>query len=235
MIGSVAPWNYPMMMAVWKFAPALAAGNTIVLKPSDTTPASAVVMAELFADVPAAGRVQRRLRRPGHRAPRSSAHPIPRWSRSPAAPGRARRWPQAAADDRQAHPPGAGRQGARGGVRRRRPRRRGRGHRGGGLLQRGAGLHGGDPRDRPRARARTTSWPRSPSRRERRALARRVPTATRSTSRRSTTPTSSRTSRAWSSARPSHAQVVAGGDQVGERGYFYTPTADQRPARRTTS
>ena len=50
-IGSVAPWNYPMMMAVWKFAPALAAGNTIVLKPSDTTPASTVYMAELFADV----------------------------------------------------------------------------------------------------------------------------------------------------------------------------------------
>jgi betaine-aldehyde dehydrogenase len=50
-IGSVAPWNYPMMMAVWKFAPALAAGNTIVLKPSDTTPASTVAMAELFADV----------------------------------------------------------------------------------------------------------------------------------------------------------------------------------------
>jgi betaine-aldehyde dehydrogenase len=50
-VGSVAPWNYPMMMAVWKFAPALAAGNTIVLKPSDTTPASAVLMAELFADL----------------------------------------------------------------------------------------------------------------------------------------------------------------------------------------
>ncbi|HTK66261.1 MAG TPA: aminobutyraldehyde dehydrogenase [Pseudonocardia sp.] len=50
-IGSVAPWNYPMMMAVWKFAPALAAGNTIVLKPSDTTPASAVHMAKLFADI----------------------------------------------------------------------------------------------------------------------------------------------------------------------------------------
>ena len=50
-IGSVAPWNYPMMMAVWKFAPALAAGNTIVLKPSDTTPASSVHMAELFADI----------------------------------------------------------------------------------------------------------------------------------------------------------------------------------------
>jgi len=50
-VGSVAPWNYPMMMAVWKFAPALAAGNTIVLKPSDTTPASAVYLAELFADL----------------------------------------------------------------------------------------------------------------------------------------------------------------------------------------
>jgi betaine-aldehyde dehydrogenase len=50
-IGSVAPWNYPMMMAVWKFAPALAAGNTIVLKPSDTTPASTVYLAELFADI----------------------------------------------------------------------------------------------------------------------------------------------------------------------------------------
>ena len=50
-VGSVAPWNYPMMMAVWKFAPALAAGNTMVLKPSDTTPASAVYLAQLFADV----------------------------------------------------------------------------------------------------------------------------------------------------------------------------------------
>ena len=35
---AVTPWNYPMMMAVWKWAPALAAGNTMVLKPSDTTP-----------------------------------------------------------------------------------------------------------------------------------------------------------------------------------------------------
>ncbi|GAA1898760.1 gamma-aminobutyraldehyde dehydrogenase [Streptomyces sodiiphilus] len=44
----VAPWNYPVMMAVWKFAPALAAGNAVVLKPSDTTPASAVFAAELM-------------------------------------------------------------------------------------------------------------------------------------------------------------------------------------------
>jgi betaine-aldehyde dehydrogenase len=51
----VAPWNYPMMMAVWKFAPAIAAGNTVVLKPSDTTPASALFMAELAAEFLPAG------------------------------------------------------------------------------------------------------------------------------------------------------------------------------------
>jgi betaine-aldehyde dehydrogenase len=43
----VTPWNYPMMMAVWKFAPAIAAGNAIVLKPSDTTPASTVLLADI--------------------------------------------------------------------------------------------------------------------------------------------------------------------------------------------
>ena len=48
--GAVTPWNYPMMMAVWKFAPALAAGNTMVLKPSDTTPATALLMAEVMAE-----------------------------------------------------------------------------------------------------------------------------------------------------------------------------------------
>ncbi|MFF4187321.1 gamma-aminobutyraldehyde dehydrogenase [Streptomyces sp. NPDC001691] len=47
----VAPWNYPMMMAVWKFAPALAAGNTVVLKPSDTTPASTVLIAEIIGAI----------------------------------------------------------------------------------------------------------------------------------------------------------------------------------------
>ncbi len=47
----VTPWNYPMMMAVWKFAPALAAGNTVVLKPSDTTPVSTLLLAELAADI----------------------------------------------------------------------------------------------------------------------------------------------------------------------------------------
>jgi betaine-aldehyde dehydrogenase len=48
--GQVTPWNYPMMMAVWKFAPAIAAGNTVVLKPSDTTPVSTLLLAELAAE-----------------------------------------------------------------------------------------------------------------------------------------------------------------------------------------
>ncbi|MEV5773818.1 aldehyde dehydrogenase family protein [Streptomyces antimycoticus] len=47
----VAPWNYPLMMGVWKFAPALAAGNTVVLKPSDTTPASTVLLAGIIGDI----------------------------------------------------------------------------------------------------------------------------------------------------------------------------------------
>ncbi|WP_037607556.1 gamma-aminobutyraldehyde dehydrogenase [Streptacidiphilus rugosus] len=51
----VAPWNYPMMMAVWKFAPAIAAGNTVVLKPSDTTPASTVLLAEIIGQILPAG------------------------------------------------------------------------------------------------------------------------------------------------------------------------------------
>ena len=49
-VGQVTPWNYPFMMAVWKFGPALAAGNTVVLKPSDTTPASTLFLAELAAE-----------------------------------------------------------------------------------------------------------------------------------------------------------------------------------------
>jgi betaine-aldehyde dehydrogenase len=49
-IGQVTPWNYPLNMATWKFAPALAAGNTIVLKPSDTTPASTLMLAEIAAE-----------------------------------------------------------------------------------------------------------------------------------------------------------------------------------------
>ena len=54
-IGQVTPWNYPLNMATWKFAPALAAGNTIVIKPSDTTPASTLLLAEIASEFLPAG------------------------------------------------------------------------------------------------------------------------------------------------------------------------------------
>ncbi|WP_017592100.1 gamma-aminobutyraldehyde dehydrogenase [Nocardiopsis potens] len=49
-VGQITPWNYPMAMAAWKIGPALAAGNTLVLKPSDTTPMSTLLLAEIAAD-----------------------------------------------------------------------------------------------------------------------------------------------------------------------------------------
>lgn len=54
-IAQIAPWNYPLMMAVWKLAPAIAAGNTVVLKPADTTPVTASMLGELAAEVLPAG------------------------------------------------------------------------------------------------------------------------------------------------------------------------------------
>jgi aldehyde dehydrogenase (NAD+) len=49
-VGAVIPWNFPLLMAAWKIAPALACGNTIVLKPAETTPLTALVLAEIAAD-----------------------------------------------------------------------------------------------------------------------------------------------------------------------------------------
>ena len=54
-VGQVTPWNYPLMMMVWKIGPALAAGNTVVLKPSDTTPVTSLLLAELAAEFLPAG------------------------------------------------------------------------------------------------------------------------------------------------------------------------------------
>ena len=48
---AITPWNYPMMMAVWKWAPAIAAGNTVVLKPSDTTPVATLLLARLMGEI----------------------------------------------------------------------------------------------------------------------------------------------------------------------------------------
>ena len=50
-VGQITPWNYPLMMAIWKIGPALATGNTIVMKPAETTPISTLKLAELAADI----------------------------------------------------------------------------------------------------------------------------------------------------------------------------------------
>ena len=49
--GQIIPWNYPLVMAAWKIGPALACGNTVVLKPAEQTPLSALRLAELIRDV----------------------------------------------------------------------------------------------------------------------------------------------------------------------------------------
>ena len=83
--GLIAPWNYPLMMAIWKIGPALATGNCIVLKPSELTPLTALKMAELAEDLfpPGVFNVDHRRRR-SRSATRSSGTPTSASSRSPA-------------------------------------------------------------------------------------------------------------------------------------------------------
>ena len=71
-VGQIIPWNFPILMAVWKLAPALAAGNAIVLKPAEQTPASILLLMEHHRRPAAAGRAQhrQRLRRRGGQAAR---------------------------------------------------------------------------------------------------------------------------------------------------------------------
>jgi aminobutyraldehyde dehydrogenase len=54
-IAQIAPWNYPLLMAAWKIAPAIAAGNAVVIKPSELTPLSLIALAEIFAEILPAG------------------------------------------------------------------------------------------------------------------------------------------------------------------------------------
>ena len=122
--GLIAPWNYPLMMAVWKIGPALAPGNTIVLKPSEITPLTPLRLAELAAEIFPPGVLQRR--RPATACPsatRSSGTRTSASSRSPATCSTGK----LIADERRRHaearPPGARRQGAGHRVRRRRRRR----------------------------------------------------------------------------------------------------------------
>jgi aldehyde dehydrogenase len=88
-VGQIIPWNFPILMAAWKLAPALAAGNCVVLKPAEQTPASILVLAELIADIlPRACSTSSMVSasRRASRWPRPSASPR---SPSPARPARA--------------------------------------------------------------------------------------------------------------------------------------------------
>ncbi len=99
-VGLITPWNFPLTIAAWKLGPALAAGNTVVLKPAELTPLTALRFAEIAArGRPARRRGQRRRRPRTHlrtaagRAsatwPRSRSPARPRWgARSPPAPPR---------------------------------------------------------------------------------------------------------------------------------------------------
>ena len=95
-VGQIAPWNYPLLMAVWKIGPALAGGNTIVLKPAETTPLTTLKLAEYAGRVPARRRVQRdhRPRRPGGPGARQASggrHGVAHRARSTPASGSRRR------------------------------------------------------------------------------------------------------------------------------------------------
>jgi aminobutyraldehyde dehydrogenase len=126
-VASIAPWNYPLMMMAWKLAPALAGGNTVVFKPSEQTPLTALKLARIMADVLPEGGRQRhpRARRVGgQRAdqPRSGRHDLADRRR-----GHRQEDASGGSAQRQAHASGTGRQGPRHRLRR---RRRGRGRRG---------------------------------------------------------------------------------------------------------
>ena len=163
-IGQVTPWNYPLMMAIWKFGPALAAGNTVVLKPAETTPMTTVRLAELAADILPEG-VLNVVSGPGAADRRGADHP-PR--RGHARADRLGGYGQALRAHRRGHAqaraPRARRQGAGGRLRRRQPGERDRDDRGHRLLQRRPGLHRGDARARRREASTTMSSRGSPSR-----------------------------------------------------------------------
>ena len=86
-VGQIIPWNFPILMATWKLAPALAAGNCVVLKPAEQTPASILYLMSLIGDLLPAGVRQRgqRVRRSRRASRWRRATGSPR-SRSPARP-----------------------------------------------------------------------------------------------------------------------------------------------------
>ena len=225
-VGQVTPWNYPMMMAIWKIAPALAAGNTVVLKPSDTTPETTLLLAELASEFLPDGHLQRRHRRPRDRP---HARRAPRRPALVAITGSVRAGMQVAESAvarRQARAPRARRQGAGRRLRRRRHRGRRRGHRRRRLLQRRPGLHRGHPRARRPRASTTTSSPRSPSTPRSSAKVGMPDDEDALFGPVNNAEPARATSSGFIDRLPDHARVAAGGhraDGLGD-GYFFEPT-----------
>ena len=139
--GQVIPWNFPLLMLAWKIAPALACGNTVVLKPAETTPLTALLFAEICqqADLPP-GVVNIVTGAGDDRARRWSRTPASTRSPSPARPRSAARSPSRSPGTAQEGDAGARRQGREHRLRRRPDRPGGRGHRQRHLLQPGPRL-----------------------------------------------------------------------------------------------
>ena len=139
--GQVIPWNFPLLMLAWKIAPALATGNTVVLKPAETTPLTALLFAEICqqADLPP-GRRQHRHRRRRDRPGASSPTRTSTRSPSPARPTVGKAIARAVAGTQQEGHPRARRQGRQHRLRRRPDRPGRRGHRQRHLLQPGPRL-----------------------------------------------------------------------------------------------
>ena len=140
-VGQIAPWNYPLMMAVWKIAPALAAGNVVVLKPSEQTPLTTLRMAQLAGEILPAG-VLNVITGDGEPVGAGIVrHPDVRMVSLTGDVATGKEVARAAADNAEARPPRARRQGAGRRVRRRRPGRGRRGDQDRRLLELGSGLH----------------------------------------------------------------------------------------------
>ena len=136
----VTPWNYPLMMAIWKISPALAAGNTVVLKPSDTTPVTTLMLAELAGEIfpPGVFNVITGDRDTGRAL---IAHPIPQMVSITGSVRAGREVATAARGRSEEGPPRARGQGTGCCLRRCRRRGRRRGHCRCRFLQRRSGLH----------------------------------------------------------------------------------------------
>ncbi len=231
-VAIVTPWNFPVAIPVWKIAPALVAGNTVVFKPATNTPATAVRLVELFAEAGIPPGVLNLVLGSGSEAgdeivshrggARHLVHGLERGRRRALRAGGAARRARAVRD---------GRQESRRRTRRRGPRARRRVHGAGRVRLDGSALHGDQPRRRRRVGRR----------RIRRAVLRSAPTrcasatgrAPRPRSAPSWTRASSRTSSpTWTSAREDGAELVCGGgpaDGAGLRkGFFVKPTVFDR-------